>query len=92
MPMTARQLEQVAVDYADFIGHHSKVVSCRTRCVDDGEPCDLCHREAFGSQWEWEARKEIVVHAGPAVRYRLVVCRNGVKCRQRALARAPQAA
>lgn len=98
MPMTARQLGQVAEDYADFLPITGEVVACEAAKPGDKSTCDICG-EPFTTEYHWtdidgvrvtsygrRAAKQIVVHvaaAGWMIRhYRLLVCRQGVTCRK----------
>lgn len=97
MPMTTRQLAQVGEDYADFLPIGGEVVACEQASPGAKSTCDICGepfqseyhwKDIDGNacvSYGMRAAKQIVVHVaafGLRIRhYRLLVCRQGVKCR-----------
>ena len=102
MPMTARQLKGGGEDYAEFLPISGEVVACEEARPSRKSTCDICGEpfereykwiDTDGFErvdWAMRSAKQIVVHVaafGLRIRhYRLLVCRQGVKCRQVRLA------
>lgn len=83
MPMTTRQLQQVALDYADFLPVPGKVVACEEARPGENSTCDICGKPFWQRKYYRSSAKQLViVVADQMIRhYRLLVCRQGVTCR-----------
>lgn len=85
MPMSRAQLEQVERDYEEFIPHGRVIEVTQQLYPMLARKCDLCGHD-------WPTKRVIVENplktVWPYLRIiRMFICRNGVKCRERALKR-----